>query len=278
MFVEIHDDFSLQKISASGQCFRCRQFGDGAYRFITGDHILYIRQTGPDRYNISCSQAEWQGIWVPYFDLCRDYGDIRTQIRDDPFMAAAAAYGAGIRILRQDPWETLITFIISQRKSIPAIKASVEKLAAAYGTPLRTEYEELHMFPEPSALLKADESTLSSCGLGYRIPYIRNAIFRISKEPELLDSLNALDNKALQKALKDFKGVGEKISSCVMLYAYGRTSCAPVDTWIMRIINKEYGGENPFPGYGDAAGILQQYAFYYAQQHKTEVMRSPEST
>ena len=134
MEVHISDLFDLQKITDSGQCFRVVPLPEGTYRFITGGEVLYIRKTSEEHYRVSCDPDTWEHIWCPYFDLSRNYREIRKAIpAEDSFLDLAAQSGAGIRILRQDPWEMLITFIISQRKSIPAIRSVVEMLSRRYG-------------------------------------------------------------------------------------------------------------------------------------------------
>ena len=142
MHISITDDFDLAKIAQSGQCFRVKEWDDGLFRFVTGREVLYIRQQPGGRFEVSCSEETWQRVWVPYFDLQRNYAAVQKIIPDsDAYMKLAAREGRGIRILRQDPWEMLVTFIISQRKSIPAIRQAVELLAERFGeavtTPLR---------------------------------------------------------------------------------------------------------------------------------------------
>lgn len=147
MRVIISDDFSLPKIASSGQCFRVKEFGDGTYRFITGKNILYIKNADRDSYEVSCTDEEWKEIWVPYFDLKRNYLEIRKSIPAiDTYLFKAAIEGQGIRILCQDPWEIMVTFIISQRKSISAIKHSVELLATRFGSLITTPYEKYILF------------------------------------------------------------------------------------------------------------------------------------
>lgn len=270
MTVTITDDFDLHKIAFSGQCFRCRE-AEGKYRFITGKNVVYLQKRGQTAYDVSCSPEEWERVWIPYFDLRRDYRSIRESSQADTFLARASESGQGIRILRQDAWETLISFIISQRKSIPAIKKSIEALARSYGECLHTDYEELYTFPTAEALSVADAGGLSACGLGYRVPYVMDAASRIHNDAALLDFWSSLDDNGLRSSLKTILGVGDKVANCVMLFAYGRTSSVPIDTWISRVITDEYGGADPFLGYGDNAGIMQQYAFYYMQERKNVV-------
>lgn len=139
MHIFIRDEFDLYKIIHSGQCFRAVERNDGLFRFITGRHVLYIRHIQGIRYDVSCSPYLWNHLWKPYFDLSENYEAIRNSISpNDHYLQKAADYSRGIRILRQDPWETLITFIISQRKSIPAIASAVEKLCQRAGEEIRT--------------------------------------------------------------------------------------------------------------------------------------------
>ena len=272
MELTISDDFSLPKIAESGQCFRIRRFGDGTYRFITEGSVLYIRKMSPCRFEADCAPEEWDAVWSPYFDLGRNYAEIRAFIPEsDTYMRQAAEAGRGIRILRQSPWETLVAFIISQRKSIPAIQGAVELLSERYGEALTTQRETVRVFPHPEQMTTADAEALAACKLGYRTPYVLDAIGRASAGALDLTEIAVCGDAELLERLKTVNGVGNKIANCVALFAYGRTALAPVDTWISKVIRSEYGGVNPFPAYGDAAGIMQQYVFYHALKHKREL-------
>lgn len=187
--IDTRGELSLEKIAGSGQTFRWRKMKDGAWRIPAFHRVLYAREDH-GILSLSCSQEEYERIWRAYFDMDTDYAKIRESIpEEDAYMRRAAEMGRGIRILRQDPWEMTVTFIISQRKNIPAIKLCVEKLCRVAGKPMRDVYD----FPSPEAILgltcnKAlgipeDGDTLcsfkkagfSSCSLGYRMPYVRAA-------------------------------------------------------------------------------------------------------
>ena len=269
MQISITDDFDLAKIARSGQCFRVKEFDDGNFRFITGREVLYIRPQSAGVFAVSCSEETWEHVWVPYFDLGHNYAAVQKIIPDsDAYMKLAAREGRGIRILRQDPWEMLVTFIISQRKSIPAIQQAVELLARRFGEAVTTPYETLYAFPTAAQLAEAQAEDLAACKLGYRVPYLQDAVARVLSGQLDLTALAALPDAELFDALKTIRGVGDKVANCICLFSYGRMSVAPVDTWIHKIIAREYGGHNPFPDYGEYAGILQQFAFYYAIAHK----------
>lgn len=267
--VKIHDDFNLKKIAESGQCFRAKEIQKGLFRFITGKHAVYIRQLGSDTFEVSCHTHEWSSIWEKYFDLNENYQAIRAEIHkfslDYSFgeqLRAAADFGRGIRILKQEPFETLVSFIISQRKSIPAIKKSVEIICDSFGSIVHTPYEELRTFPTPEKLSAATMIGLSNCSLGYRGAYIRDAIEKVRTHIVDLEDLPNSKDADMIKELKEVKGVGDKIAHCVALYAYHRLNLSPVDVWIKRAIDEDFGGQNIFANF-KYGGVLQQYVFFY---------------
>ena len=271
MTVTIPDDFDLQKIAASGQAFRIAQTPQG-WRFLAGDKLLYLQPGSGDTYTASCTPEEWQSFWHRYFDLNRNYAAIRAAVpKQDAYLCAAARAGAGIRILRQDAWEMLVTFIISQRKNIPAIQACVETLCTRYGAPLlQPGGNVLYAFPTAQALAAAGEQALRDCALGYRAPYVLAAAQAVAAGTLDLAALETLPDARLLEALMQQHGVGIKVANCVALFAYGRMECAPVDVWIQRVIDQHYAGQNPFPAYGNA-GILQQWMFYFTRSEKERV-------
>ena len=260
--IQISDDFDLQKIADSGQCFRVRRCEDGFYRFVTGGKVLYIRKISAKRYEISCSKSTWQKIWKVYFDLDRNYGDIREDLKGaHPFIDISMEYGKGIRILRQEPWEMLVTFIISQRKSIPAISQCVEELVKKYGREIVTDREVVYACPTPKALKRLTEEELRACQLGYRAPYVLDAARRVASDLKV-NLLEALSDEELLEKLLSIHGVGIKVAGCIALFGYGRMGSAPVDVWIARAIEEDFMGQNIFAQFGEVAGIVQQYVFY----------------
>ena len=266
MQVTIKDDFDLEKIIDSGQCFRGKCLEDGSYRFISGDSAIYLRPEDREAgvYTVSCDHNSWETIWFPFFDLERCYSEIAvSESGKHEFVDQAIAHGRGVRLLRQDPWEMLLTFIISQRKSIPAIIKSVEALSEKYGHDIVTEQERLKAFPSPEEMKEATAEELAACGLGYRVKYILDAIQKVNSGELNLQAIAELPDHALLEKLQAVMGVGIKVANCIALFAYGRTACVPVDVWIFRAIEKECGGISPFSLYGENAGIIQQYIFYY---------------
>ncbi|MDO4805324.1 MAG: DNA glycosylase [Lachnospiraceae bacterium] len=270
MTVYISDDFDLRKIAISGQCFRVKQMNNEYWRFICRDEVCYIKKLDEDGvFDVICDPDSWESFWIKYFDLDRDYQEIRESIiTDNAFIQKAVRKGAGIRVLRQDPFEMLITFIISQRKSIPSIRKTVEWLSEHAGHEINTPFERLRSFPTAEELTWFGSKGLESASLGYRLPYIEDAIAKVYSGKLDLAALEFLDDEALFDELLKVHGVGIKVANCVCLFGYGRVARTPVDTWIRRMIAEECGGCDPFPGFGDIAGIIQQYVFYTEQIHK----------
>lgn len=265
--VEIHDDFDLEKIASCGQCFRAKSVDGRGFRFVSGNHVIYIKEAENHRFSVSCTHDEWIEIWTHYFDLNRSYKNLYYKEREKhDYVRKAMDCGRGIRILRQDPWEMLVTFIISQRKSIPAIAKSVEALSEKYGHPIETDYEILYSFPTPEEMADATVEDLQKCGLGYRVPYIYDAIQKVTSGGLDLNALADYSDTELFQELQTVQGVGKKVANCICLYGYGRAACVPVDVWISRALDEDCCGEDPFPLFETNAGIIQQYIFYYKKK------------
>ena len=185
--VKIEDDFDFEKITDSGQVFRARELSPGVFRFITLDHVIDMEKIDEEEYKISCSSAEWDIIWSKYFDIQTNYTEIRKQILEfgenkpcGEYLKKAIEYSKGIRILRQDPFETLISFIISQRKNIPSIKKIVEELCDTYGGEVvGADGSTVKTFPKVDDLCKRSAFELSRFSLGYRSAYIHDALQRV---------------------------------------------------------------------------------------------------
>lgn len=262
--VQIRDDFDPDKILESGQCFRPRKQAEGWYRFVSGRQLLYLRPLRSGTYTVRCEPGAWDTFWHGYFDLGRSYAALRGKLdsRDD-FLQRAMEYGRGIRVLRQDEWEMLVSFIISQRKSIPAIRRAVELLSERFGERLGSDSEgPVYAFPTAEALCCAGEQALQECGLGYRTRYVLHAAQQAAEGTLDLKKLASLPDEALFARLMELDGVGKKVANCVCLFGYGRVGRVPVDVWIERLIRDEFAGQDPFPQFGLEAGIVQQYLFF----------------
>ena len=263
MRIYIEDDFNLEKIANCGQCFRAKEIENGIYRFITNKNVVYIKKLRENTFDVSCDNYEWQSIWENYFDMATDYKKIRREIsKINDYLKNAAQLGEGIRIIKQDPFETLISFIISQRKSIPSIKTSIERIAEKYGKPITTIYEKVYTFPTLDEMKSASLLHLSTCALGYRAEYIKDAVDKVHNGIVDLEGLFKIGDEALIEELKKIHGVGDKVANCVALFAYHRVDRVPIDVWINRAIEEDFNGHNFFLDIKQNAGIAQQYVFY----------------
>lgn len=259
------DNFSLHKIARSGQCFRMTPMESDSYQLVAHGRRLVVSQDGP-AVRFDCSREEFDGLWRHYFDLDADYSHLtgRADPRDR-FLQEALRYGQGLRILRQDPWETMISFIISQRKNIPAIAAAVEAMCRRFGDRKADKYGEFYDFPTAARIAGLDIGDLLECSLGYRAKYVLSAAKRVAQGKTDLISLESLSSEDLYQSLLEVDGIGAKVANCVMLFAYHRVDAFPIDVWIERMINTEYEGRFPCERYQGCAGILQQYIFFYAR-------------
>ena len=247
-------NFDIQQIADSGQIFRFNKTDDSHYELIAKDRRLVLStDREPDLSD---------KFWWHYFDMDTDYGKYTEAVPDsDRFLSAAVRYAGGIRILNQDPWEMLISFIISQRKSIPAIKTSIEKLCERYGT----EMDGYYAFPTPEQLAVADMEGLKNCSLGYRAEYIYECARKTAEGIYDPEGWGKLGDDDLRQKLMSVRGVGIKVANCTMLFGYHRISAFPVDVWIKRIEDEYYGGAFPVDRYPGFAGVMQQYMFFYGR-------------
>lgn len=276
LLVKTDDDFNLDRIADSGQCFRwikqeahafpSRGTGSCTYRIIAGKSCLYITELENGLFELDCSENEYGSFWQDYFDLKEDYRSIRRRIdpNRDPFLWEAAEHEKGIRILRQDPWEMLITFIISQNRNIPAIRRSVELLSETCGE-RKTDSRglEYYAFPEPFSLAALTEGELSDCRLGYRCKYVHAAAKAVAEGGIDLNSLREADDSAAMDALTGLFGVGIKVASCVSLFGLHHIDSFPIDVWMKRILAEQYPEGYPFDRYSPYNGIYQQYMFAF---------------
>ena len=255
------------------------------------DHVYRTSDGNPNRIQISCSEEEWESVWCEWFDMDRSYNELRKRVcelEDDVDKDVSLGintimtHGEGIRILRQDPWETLCTFIISQRRSIPSIKTSVRRMSERWGgeinapaikrlmknvkgTPVDS-VPALISFPTANSLSQVEPEVLNEvAGLGYRDKYVHDAAVKVAAGELDLGKLNALNDEDLLKRLESLRGVGVKIASCTALFAYGRLDVAPVDVWIQRVIKEDFDGEDVLNHqYKEISGLVQQWMYYWA--------------
>ena len=272
-------DFHLDHIFDCGQCFRWEKQEDGSYIGPALGKIVKIStkdDAGDTKVILdNCSQKDYEELWCSYLDMDRDYGLIKTALTEaDEILKRAAEYGYGIRILKQDFWETVVSFIISQNNNIPRIKGCIESICKSFGEFIG-EYEgkEYYAIPTPEVMAKLSVEDLGSARLGYRAKYLIETAKQMLEEggPEavrmrLVSSDNPIDE------LQRFTGIGPKVAACISLFGLGRMDAFPIDVWMRRVMNQLYGIDEKdiktmkkyaLEHFGEHGGIAQQYLFYY---------------
>jgi N-glycosylase/DNA lyase len=261
-------NFNIQQIADSGQCFRMNKISTNKYSLISYGKYIELTQLDNEHVEINCSIEDYEQTWKEYFDLDYDYSVIvDTLIKGkDEFLKQAANFGSGLRIVRQEPFEALISFIISQNKNIPAIKRSIEKLSKQFGE-LKINNKcggvSYYSFPTPDALANADKESLRQAGIGYRDKYVIEASQAVLNGTIKLTDLKKCEYEKTLKKLKSLCGVGDKVASCIALYGLHNVDAVPVDVWIARVLREIYNNEFNWDKYKGYAGIVQQYMFYY---------------
>lgn len=264
-------DFHLDHIFDCGQCFRWQKQKDGSYTGLAQGMDkpvnMVFDQQAKKLTITNCTEAEFQNFWKYYLDLDRDYGQIKRKLSaNDPTMEEAIAAGEGIRILNQDLWETIVSFIISQNNNIPRIKGCIEKLAELFGQPAG-EYEGRAWFhvPAPEVLASLTAEELEPVRLGYRAKYLIGSAKAVTASglPENDEQLLALP------------GVGTKVANCIRLFGMRQHQAFPVDVWMARVMHQLYGIDEKnhkdmiayaAEHFGELGGFAQQYLFYYIRQ------------
>lgn len=261
------EDFDPVKIFECGQCFRWNQDDSGIYSGVAMDRQLSIWRDG-DFIRMRCTPEEFEAVWRYYFDMDTDYARIRREIAVDTYMAGAAEHGAGIRILRQDGWEALCSFIISQCNNIPRIKGIVERLCSSFGAQRDSKVGPYYTFPGPGTIARLEVQDLQPIKAGFRADYIISAARAVDSGKLNLDELRKAPAERALIELKGLSGVGEKVASCVMLFGLYKTEAFPIDVWMKRAIKEHYGGKLSPDIFGNYAGIAQQYMFFHARDGK----------
>ncbi len=265
--------FSLEHTLMSGQAFRWRKQG-AAFLGIVSGNVLRLEQRRDRVLYVSCPGQVSSQLVKRYLGLDADSAEALHSLPQDPLLSSAFHKFAGMRILRQDPWETLISFIISSNNNIIRIKKCIESLCRTFGEGIEGA-PGFYSFPTPKNLAEASLATLRNvCNLGYRHAYVRETARQIARNPHLLFEIAQMPCQRARKEVMKLRGVGPKVADCVLLYSMGKYEAFPVDTWIQRVIEKSYfPGQHVSPSrissfarehFGPFAGYAQLYLFQYA--------------
>ena len=260
--------FSVEKTFDCGQCFRFDKVENSEheceFRGVAFGRAVSFASDGGELYIYGADEADYESIWRHYLGLDLDYAAIDADIlsrSSNPALKNAIEFGQGIRILSQDPWEAVCSFIISQNNNIPRIKKIVAALSEKYGEHLGGSD---FAFPTPEAMLNAGESGLFELKTGFRAKYLYDAARRVASGELDLSEISKLSSTDIAaKKLCEVKGIGPKVAACSLLFGFERYDAFPVDVWIRRVMEKYFEPGFDASDLGQYAGIAQQYLFYY---------------
>ncbi|KAF5050453.1 hypothetical protein DSECCO2_429250 [anaerobic digester metagenome] len=275
LIIEDIKDFNTTHIFDCGQCFRWNKEEDGSYTGVVSGKVINVSQLGTKVIFDNLTLDDYH-IVKDYFDLDTDYEKIKEKVSTDDIMKKAIDFGCGIRILNQDEWETMISFMISANNRIPIIKKVIENLSCKFGNFI-TSYRgrDYYSFPTPEQLAEAPVDKIIECKAGFRAPRIKDAAERFLNER---DTIYDLKNKSYQEGLdylKTYSGIGDKVANCILLFSMKQFDTFPVDVWVRRVMQTLYVDKNTSDKeirrfaeekFGDFSGYAQQYLFYYARE------------
>lgn len=287
-------DFNIKQILECGQCFRWEKITDTDYIIVAYRRVIEVLQEGSRVTILNTNMKDFDEIWKEYFDLEVNYGEIKEELSKDELLRKSVEFGYGIRILNQDAFEMLISFIISARNSIPSIMKTIKKISERWGDKIEYKGNIYYAFPTPEQLKDATLEEIKDTGASFRSKYIVDTIGKVNSAKEAknagtlneeleqfdLEYIKSLPVDECHKALQNFMGVGAKVADCIMLFSMSKHSAFPVDVWIKRAmihfylapdvsLNKirVFGREK----FGELAGLAQQYLFYYARENNIKV-------
>lgn len=279
MYIIDAESFEPRDVFECGQCFRWNKQEDGSYTGIFKQNVVNVKKADNKIIFRGICKENIKDECIKYFDLNTNYDNIKSKLSNvDNYLKTSIEYGEGIRILNQDLWETLISFIISANNNIPRIKGIIERISKSYGEKIVWDKAEYYTFPTPQELSKASVEDLRNIGLGFRDVRVYETTKIINENPNKLKELeDEKDVNKLREELLKFPGVGPKVADCVMLFStLKKLEVFPIDVWVRRVmnelyiknddetkINKKEIEELAKTKYGNLAGIAQQYLFYW---------------
>ena len=279
IILEEIENFDAKAIFTCGQAFRWYEETDGSFTTVHLGRVLNVLNDDNKVIFKGTNLEEFNEIWIDYFDLNTNYKEIRKTLSNNEILANAMDYGKGIRILNQNHFEMLISFIISANNMIPRIKKSIEVISMRYGRFIcEDENRKYYSFPTVEELSKATVEDLREFAkVGFRDKRIFDTVNMILNEKIDLDNFENLETDILREELLKFAGVGNKVADCIMLFSYKRGEVFPVDVWIKRVMEELFiKEETPVKKiskeadriFGKYAGYAQQYLFYYGREEK----------
>ncbi len=269
------EDFTPKHIFECGQCFRFKKEQDESYTIVAKDRVVNVSMSGNDIILKNTTDEEVADIWYDYFDLSTDYSEIKKVLSVDEHLIKSTAFGGGIRILNQDLWECIISFIISANNNIPRIQGIVERFCKRYGDEISYNDTTYYTFPTWERLKNIKKEDLQFLRAGYRDSYLIDAIEKVNDKEVILEKFVDYTTQEAKSELLKIKGIGNKVADCILLFGAKRRETFPVDVWVRRSISELYKDEiadlsiHEFAHskFSNLAGYAQQYLFYYMREN-----------
>lgn len=257
--------FTPNVLFESGQCFRFYPKNEEKTRYggVAHGHYFEVELCGEEILFPNMTEKAFSSTFRDYFDLDFDYDACILSFPKDEYLRSAVRSCGGMRILHQEPFETLCSFILSQNNNIPRIRSLIEALCAAYGEPIPHGEKTDYSFPSAEVLASASEAELRSLKVGFRAPYLLDAARKVADGTVDFDKISALPTEEGLHELCKIKGVGVKVASCVLLFAFRKYDSFPIDVWMKKILSEHYPPDTDGAYFGPYAGIAQQYLFHY---------------
>lgn len=256
------DCFNLDLTLDCGQAFRWEKQSDGSYNGVAGGYFLNIAKVEDKLIFKNTDKRSFDTFWINYFDLNKNYKKICDRLKQDDLLCSTIDAYYGIRILNQEPWEALCSFVISQQNNIKRIKLIIRRLCEAYGDDLGNGY---YTFPSADTLSKLTIEDFESLGAGYRAKYLERLAKDVVSGKIDLDKIKKLSLEDARKELLNIYGVGIKVANCVLLFGFGFYSAFPIDVWMKRVM--EYYPDGLPECFDGIEGIAQQYLFHWARNN-----------
>ena len=281
LIIESVTDFELCDVFDCGQCFRWERAGENCYEGVAKGKALLLEKTGDSLIFHKTTKDDFDNIWCDYFDFSRDYSEIKKTLSEDKILLEAISYGKGIRILKQDTFEALISFIISAGNNIPRIKGIINNLSVNFGEQFEYMGKTYYAFPTPDKLSSLTLEELSVIRAGFRDKFILSAAKAVATGELDIDALSEMTCRDAKKTLMQLSGVGDKVSDCILLFGLAKHDSFPIDVWIKRIMEycyfdkqeqkRETISDFAIKQYGEYGGFAQQYLFFWARENKIGV-------
>ena len=277
LVIEDIKDFNITHIFDCGQCFRWNKEDDGSYTGVVKNKVINVAQEGSNIIFDNISTDDYDKILKIYFDLDTNYDEIKKNIGVDEIMNTAIKFGNGIRILNQDEWEIMISFMISANNRIPMIKKVIENLSKSFGDYICSyRGKEYYSFPTAEKLSESPLEEIQQCKAGFRSARIKEAATRFLGEKNIIYGLKNKTYDEGLEYLKTYKGIGDKVANCILLFSMKQFDTFPVDVWVRRVMQNLYVDSNTSDKeirlfaenkFENLSGYAQQYLFYYAREN-----------